>query len=504
MSQRRDADQIKTPFPDLEIRNEVMVRNYLPSSQPCSHPHRQGKLWRTLFLNAKNQRTFFITANSPNIDNDRPTFRRVFASKSWKWSIIVALSYALIVMAHARPNQRKQGIPSFIQPSLFTTRKNQMEHRRLSPFYTKPSLLVTLQHQLYVGEGADNHRLPPGDDAKNLPLILFPLEMVNKFSSFTSNISRYRMERKHLTKSSNKSRSNVDKLIVSACSSLIYFLREEAEKISNSQKNIELDDGIAGFLRDNLEMVLIQAIRAASEIGDFVLIPKLVYAAVEYATAGANFCGVALLQPRVFGEALSSLSKTKASTSKLKALWNYFIHDVSKQNRAVLIHPPSAYELNSMLSGLARQGKVNAALNLYREVTSGDGEVVVEGDPYTASLLFSMLRESIHAGAGSDSVWKEEKISLMRKLGGIEVNDDENESPTAKGSLSEEPSPCWQWNKALELLETFSPSQLNNHAYSALLKINERAAEEYCQTHSRHNGVQWGMAVLDKMKVSHF
>lgn len=476
--------------------NKIMTRNYLPPSKPCSHPHCGGKLRRTLLL----QRASCNMAYSPHIENERPTLSRVFARKSWKWSLIGALSYSLIVLVHARrPIQVKQTASSFIKPSVFWTRKD-----ALPPSNRRPSLLVSLKHQLYVGEGADNNPFPTGNSGKNMQSTLFPKEIRDKFSSFYSNISRYRVERKRLTKSNKKSRSTVDNSIVSACSSLVYFLREEAEKLLMTKQQVEIGVEAAEFVRENLEMVLIQAVRGASEIGDFVLLPKLVYAAVEYATVVANLYGVALLKPRVFGEAISSLSKTKASTSKLKALWNFFINDVTNQNQAVLVQSPSAYELNSMLSGLARQGKVKAALKLYREIISDNGESIrIEGDPYTASLLFSMLKESIHAGAASDSVWKEEKITLMRKLGSIDVNDEEDKILAAEGSLLEESSPCWQWNEALELLETFSPSQLNNHAYSALLKINERAAEEYCEANLRHNGVKWGMAVLDKMKVSH-
>jgi hypothetical protein len=77
-------------------------------------------------------------------------------------------------------------------------------------------------------------------------------------------------------------------------------------------------------------------------------------------------------------------------------------------------------------------------------------------------------------------------------------------------------SPCWQWNEAMSLLGTFSPAQLNNHAYAALLKVNERAVE-VCNDGDakdstaastattmmrRHNGVRCAMAVLERMKVN--
>jgi hypothetical protein len=68
----------------------------------------------------------------------------------------------------------------------------------------------------------------------------------------------------------------------------------------------------------------------------------------------------------------------------------------------------------------------------------------------------------------------------------------------------------------MSLLGTFSPAQLNNHAYAALLKVNERAVE-VCNDGDakdstaastattmmrRHNGVRCAMAVLERMKVN--
>jgi hypothetical protein len=68
-------------------------------------------------------------------------------------------------------------------------------------------------------------------------------------------------------------------------------------------------------------------------------------------------------------------------------------------------------------------------------------------------------------------------------------------------------SPCWQWNEAMSILNTFNPDQLNNHAYAALLKVNERAVEAYNNEKDvtrtlRHNGVRCAMAVLERMKVN--
>ena len=65
----------------------------------------------------------------------------------------------------------------------------------------------------------------------------------------------------------------------------------------------------------------------------------------------------------------------------------------------------------------------------------------------------------------------------------------------------------------MTLLDTFHSNQLNNHAYAALLKVNECAVEEYSKINNclaalttmttklrRHNGVKCAMDVLERMK----
>ncbi|KAL3809628.1 hypothetical protein ACHAXA_010603 [Cyclostephanos tholiformis] len=125
------------------------------------------------------------------------------------------------------------------------------------------------------------------------------------------------------------------------------------------------------------------------------------------------------LSPRVFGEAFRGMSRTRASTSKLKSLWSYFAYDVVATGSNILSRPPSSYELNAMLTALGDRGR---------------------------------------------------------------------------------------WNEAMSLLDTFEPAQLNNHAYAALLKVNERAVGVYNNGKDatrtlRHNGVRCAMAVLERMKA---
>ena len=294
----------------------------------------------------------------------------------------------------------------------------------------------------------------------------------------------------------------VDDALINACNSFIYFLNDETLKLSTTADDAfaSIDNTTIATMREILEVSFVQSIRAASEVGDFVLIRKIIHAAVDYAYAFVqyikrmdaafvnNIHPVALLRPRIFGEALSSLEKTKASVSKIKGLWNYFIKDVASDDEeegwekslsCVLTSPPSAYELNAMLSTLGSRGKIRAAIKLYKQFaveTSEGRTVIIEADAYTASVLFGMLADSIVL-TGDNESWS---------------------NNTTRSEIGE--SPCWQWNEAMELLDTFSSNQLNNVAYASLLKINEKATELYDKQAVKHTSVPSAMMVLDRMK----
>jgi hypothetical protein len=382
----------------------------------------------------------------------------------------------------------------------------------------------------------------------SLPLTVSPQDFAKKIESFSSNISRLRVKKKRMSteiETSNitegkasvtsKELHAIDDALIGACNSFVYFLQEEATKITSivstegtaaahgTSKSRILDSNTIQSMRETLEMALIQSIRASSEVGDFVLLPKIVDAAVEYASAfvqygilhGDTFVEessankgngtnrqLALLQPRIFGEAIASLSKTKASVSKIKAIWNQFVHDVASSqhhslgqestlSQHILDSPPSSFELNAMISALGGRGKIRAANKLYRQFAVEEregGGTIIEADAYTASILFGMLADSISLCASEDG------LSSLH----VKMNDRDAESS------DKDLSPCWQWNEAIDLLETFLPHQLNNVAYASLLKINAKATEAYGKEIRRHGGVSSAMSVLDRMKVSCF
>jgi len=364
------------------------------------------------------------------------------------------------------------------------------------------------------------------------PISTNPQLLINKLTSFSTNIQRYRNLQKRLTNSDDRKTNN--DALVNAANSLYYFLQSETTKLSSSltstgvdTTSIELDKATIIEVQSIFEQTIIQSIRGTSSIQDFVLLIKLVYCAVDYATVfskvavrvdvvdndqvdsddeiqfvgfkddqssidestveegdGRDHTVVAILSPRIFGEAITSLSKiSQVSLSKIKSLWNYYIYDVAGKNYEILSSSPSSYELNAMLNALGERRKVTAALKVYWQTCTneekGNGMCKIEGDAYTASILFGMLAEST-------------STSNVRP-GGVGDN-----------AGVEEVSPCWQWNEALSLLQTFSSSQLNNYAYSALLKVNLQASQKFRDTTSqeRHNGVKYAMKVLEYMKAN--
>jgi len=363
--------------------------------------------------------------------------------------------------------------------------------------------------------------------------------LLQKLTSFSTNIQRYRNLQKRLT-NSNDNKTNNDAL-VNAANSLYYFLQAETSKLSSSitsigvdTTSIELDKATIIEVQSIFEQTIIQSIRGTSSIQDFVLLIKLVHCSVDYATVfskvavrvdvvdsdevddscddeiqfvgfkddqsstdestveegdGREHTIVAILSPRIFGEAITSLSKiSQVSLSKIKSLWNYYMYDVAGKNYEILSSSPSSYELNAMLNALGERKKITAALKVYKQTCTGEekenGMCKIEGDAYTASILFGMLTESI-------------PTSNVRPGG-------RRDTAAYKDNREEEVSPCWQWNEALSLLNTFSSSQLNNYAYSALLKVNLQASQKFRDTTSpeRHNGVKYAMKVLEYMKTN--
>ena len=205
-----------------------------------------------------------------------------------------------------------------------------------------------------------------------------------------------------------------------------------------------------------LERATVQAVRAASKVGDYRLIFLVVESAIDFANKRP------ILPARLFGEAIESLSRTNCNISKLKQMWN-----LSRQHESLIQEPGmSAFELNTMLRALANRGKIRAALDLFDRES-------IEGDAYTMSTLLTALTSSIS----------------------------EDQSPSKDWKPDNSESPCWQFNEGRKLVENCSVDQLNNFVFAAALRLNERAGQVFRTFNQRHNTAKSSMYLLQLMKV---
>lgn len=293
--------------------------------------------------------------------------------------------------------------------------------------------------------------------------------MSTKLLSYSSNIRRGRREKQKQKSGAANGTS------ASATRSLLYSFRSETEALQQTcvERETEIvqsspEAEVFERFRDALSKAVVSAIRAAADDGNYGLIAKVVDDVVDYAEAVLSVHGAAIIDTRIFGEAIAGMTRSNASQSKLKKMWSKFMGLYSRAESIdgmVLTSAPGPYELNTMLTGLAERKRLRAALDLYR--TSG-----VPGDAFTASILLEMLASSM-----SDPV----------------------------KSLPQE---SWQWDETVSLLEDFNKKgqQLNNYAFASALKVNKRAIRQSNQargrTGNRHDGEKATLFLLDQMKFS--
>jgi hypothetical protein len=149
--------------------------------------------------------------------------------------------------------------------------------------------------------------------------------------------------------------------------------------------------------------------------------------------------------------------------------------------------PLTAFELNIMLKSVASRGRSRSCVDIYQQhTTQNDGSTYICPDAYTASTLFSILTESISADQKTVAPLVMQSSSSSSSL-----------QSTLK-ALSK--SPCWQWNTAVELLHTLGDETIhwNNHAYSSLMKLEDRAQEIF---EDHENGSNIALAILNSMRI---
>ena len=305
-----------------------------------------------------------------------------------------------------------------------------------------------------------------------------------------------------------KRRRNPAKSLVNFLSKNKFHLEEDGEDAFHNNTNFQQQhhqqqhqqapEEVEPFSR-----AVVQAIRLASESGDYKLIIHLVEASIQYANAHP------IIMPRVFGEAIDGISKTSANMAKIKQLWNL---GTSPESKVFLTEPLGTFELNVMIKAIASRGKIKAALSLYHDCTQqqpssiiGQGPTILP-DSYTLSSIFLALQ---------DSITDDQPTARIRKSSNSTDQTDGNADSESEAYFQKS-SQCWQWNSAMNILTSYSmgattgsnrhdPSlsnttqlpPLNNHVFASLLKLNERVSEVYPST--VHNGPRMVLYLLNTM-----
>lgn len=302
-----------------------------------------------------------------------------------------------------------------------------------------------------------------------------PSELIRKFHSYATNISRTRKGIKSITVTQQDIQGDMTKKTVplvpspaslSAIRSLIYMMNNEINAMDRYRETLEFSDQDHSSLVSTLNRAIIQAIRASSDNGDYNMITKLVNTTIEYANGMKQLYGIHILDARIFGEAITEMSNTKASYSKLKRLWTLMV-----EVDPILFRKPTSYELNSIISAHIGRRKVRGALDFHQTHGQEFGR-----DEFTASALMNLLADSI--------TFNEPDIT----------KDVQNHTTGV--------SPCWQWNEAEILMNDFERlSLVNNQVYASALKVNEKAMELYRTPGNRHYGAKIAMSIFKRMQA---
>jgi Smr domain len=280
----------------------------------------------------------------------------------------------------------------------------------------------------------------------------------------------------------------------------------------NGYSNVDKEHQKLQLIYDYIHRAVIQAIRSAALANDYKLILLLVQSmqsfwfdslstTTSHSTIHSKFDNRTSLQPRIIGEAISGLTKTSVNINKIRSFWKLYFPDKAALQQDRHFGQPTSVEINAMIRSLIQFGKIRAALNIYHDMV----EIC---DSYTVSLLLNSLRDSIMStsstlvGTNSTSTEREPQqlsatISILPQI----QNDDVLTIAPASSWLSQY---CWQWNEAIQLLDSaIEYSQLNNPIISSLLRLNKQTTIRDGIQH--HNGPLYTIqiiALLQQLKIS--
>ena len=334
----------------------------------------------------------------------------LFSGRAEKMSRIQSI-YTLIALLMQQRLQTNAFLP-------FVTQRQSMQQ-----FLSEPSWCIHSS----IRSSLSDQTIPPRRDDEYSSLFDDSRTITEMLWSYVYNI--------HNAKTNNRNVATPIKSLVKLLQHSPHFFKEDMT-----------------LLREALERSVVQSIRSASASGDYRLILSIVKASIDFCQDKHT-----LISPRIFGEAIESLSRTSANVNKLKQIWQLTI-----DHSHLLTTPLTAFELNTMIKALGSRQKIKAALELCR--TSG-----IQGDAYTASILLNLLKESIV-----------------------------DHQPVSKDWIDGQSSPCWQFKEGMTVLKSCTTP--NNVVFCAALHLNDRATLVFGSTGRRHFGSQAALQLLEYMK----
>ena len=275
----------------------------------------------------------------------------------------------------------------------------------------------------------------------------------------------------------------------SSCWALVHLLQTIPTEQTEEDEKKEV------FIRKTMNDVIIQALRFAGDVNDYRYISTLMDACIQYHTSSSNKSKKLLLDTRLFGEAIRSLATTKsAGPSKLRHMWNKLWN-----SHHLVTHPPTAFELNTMIAALGGQHhKIAAAFQLYTTYctlnnATTEAQPTIQPDTYTYSTLLEVLNKSIALTNAN--------TSYMQNIETIPIFSTDSPNSSSKLLKSYTSTSFWQWRTALELLDSAANQNvtLNNFVYAAALKVNEQAATMTEHGYYYHNIAKGAMDILTHM-----
>jgi hypothetical protein len=270
---------------------------------------------------------------------------------------VEAFLFSSIMKSTSTTNQQ----PHFGQ---FQKRHQQSQLVLLPSLLTMPSSLSSRLYWISSGINVSNNDTTTVNaEMVTRNTTIFSSSLEHRLSTLLLTIKNQRVQRinhdKKLIRDSKPSSALLNRL-PSSCWAFINILqqKEETAASTNTNTNANRTDVL-------IHQIAIQALRYAGEVNDYRFIATLVDTLLQHYT---DHPAQKRLDTRIFGEAIRSLSQTTTGPSKLRQMWKR-MWKASYGLEQVTTRPPNAFELNTMIAALGKQGKIIAAIDLYHTYT---------------------------------------------------------------------------------------------------------------------------------------